>query len=168
MALTTTQIQELDIFDNNNWDMKIDNALEKINNRILSVTTPFVELTTESKSTGEQYIPNYAPIGQVTITFLESSKLEIQEYLVNWKESIFSTATGTKEAYFLNGKSGARNGTLTMYLEGGKRKVLTFEKLRIVSISEQTFSYSEDLMIVSANFLVDSIVGYSNRNLIRS
>ena len=182
MALTTTQIQELDIFDTNSWEFQfvIKKAIRKASDegvfelggdfssqllvaekRVLSVSTPFVELTSESKSTGTQYITGFNPIGNVTITFLEDSKLTVQSFLVNWKESIFQSGTSGTAPYFRAGRKGKINAKVKVLApDGSAYKTISLNGLRILSISEVSFAYTDEPMVISATFMVDNILGY--------
>lgn len=173
MALSTKNIQSLKIFDTNSWEMvfgDLPSYPDKSNDylrgketllskRVLSVSTPFVELTTENKNTGEKYITGYTPIQNVTVTFLEDEQLSVQSILVLLKESIFNSSKG----YFINGRAGEISGSKINFIkpDGTVYRSLQINGMRVSSISEVTFSYNDEPMIISASFSIKSIEGYS-------
>jgi len=124
--------------------------------RVHSISAPFFELVTESKNTGRKYLTTFTAIPNVSITFIESPYLDIQNYLINWKESIFKS----DEAQFQEGYGGFRNGTLTIDLPNGNQKKLQFIEMRVISISPVIFDYSDKIMLIEAEFSISQIGGY--------
>lgn len=175
------KVNRLQVFDNKNWDFTFSATGQgegagaetpqylDFKARVQSVSAPFFDLVTESKNTGRKYVTTFSAIPNVTITFIESPDLKVQNYLVGWKESIFKSDLSlfVDSKFFLNKKKvpwekswAFRTGYLNIYLPEGKKKTLKFSEMRVVRISPVTFDYDDKVMIIEAEFIISQIGGY--------
>lgn len=161
-------VDTLEIFDNSKWKFyfvgnvpgcKDGTDILVFNNHILSVNTPFYSITTTNKKSGREFITGADPIGEVSVSFLETPRLTVQRILVDWKQSIFDSSS-----LLFNPRGGMGTGRLEIYLNNPNVpiKTLTFYNMQCVRIQDIEYTYDGGPMIVTADFIITNIGGYGD------
>jgi len=123
-------------FENSNhqlanlWDFfisKKENEDWPLIARVQNTTLPFINLTTETRNTGEKAYTGFEPIGEFSMTFYENRDFSTFQYFKDWMNDVFDETQGT---FISQGENVEKGSSQDLIHRTG---FLSFESFRIDS-----------------------------------
>jgi len=117
--------------------------------KVISTSLPFINLTHETRNTGEKSYTGFTPIETFSITFYENRDFSTFQYFEDWMGAVFNEELGT----FVSMESGVEKGseqdlihrtgflTFESFKMDGQRQIEIFTKEVVKGLNDPTISY---------------------------
>jgi len=166
MSVNLYYLRGLSLQNPNLWEFYIIDAPTNLKFLITDITLPFEKLETETRNTGSKHYTGFTPVGDFSITFRETTDFDVQNYLTEWKNSIYDPI----RKVFNVGPGKYKTAILAFekpfFIANIYSKVFQFNKLKIKGVDDLSLNYTgQDSLTISATFTADEIVEGSISNI---
>jgi len=160
--MSIRSLQNISFQNPNLWEFSIFSDLENnesLKYLVTDTTLPLKKFETETSTTGSKHYTKFVPEGEFSITFRETIRWDVYNFLKGWMDSVYNNETKT----FISGNKKYKTGllfferTLTPF-NTVINKSFTMYHMQIKGISDISVNYENSgLLPITATFEADEL-----------
>ena len=153
-------LQNIAFQNPNLWELTITNAPPEIRFYVTETNIPFKQFEMETRNTGTKHYTKFVPEGDITMTFRETVRWEVYNFLQLWQNEfydninkVFRVGAKKRDSIII-----FQHSSTPLTIEQNNKFIL--RGLQLKGIGELSINYENTgPLLITATFSVDEIIG---------